>query len=220
MWELDYKESWALKNWCFWAVVLEKTLESPLDCKEIQLVNPDRNQPWIFIGKTDGWSWRSNTLVTWCEELSHWKIPWCWGRLKAGVEEGDRGWDGWMASPTRWTWVWGVGDRQGSLAVRQSWGCKESEMTEQLDWLIGTRISRLFISIIFFFLWRFYLCKKTDHIWSRKFSNLTWNHRLWIFIIHYMQLWCKVLMKKYSKTFFVLVKSYYFFMPVVNIAWC
>ena len=149
MWELDYKESWALKNWCFWTVVLEKTLESPMDCKEIQLVNPDRNQSWIFIGKTDGWSWRSNTLVTWCEELSHWKRPWCWGRLKAGVEEGDRGWDGWIASPTRWTWVWGVGYRE-AWQRGSPWGCKESEMTEQLDWLIGTRISRLFISIILF----------------------------------------------------------------------
>ena len=70
MWELDHKEGWVLKNWCFWTVVLEKTLESPLDCKEIQPVNPKGNQSWIFIGKTC-WSWSSNTLTTWCEENRH-----------------------------------------------------------------------------------------------------------------------------------------------------
>ena len=106
MWELDYKESWALKNWCFWTVVLEKTLESPLDCKEIQLVHPKGDQSWVFIGRTDGWSWNSITLATWEEELTHLKRPWCWERLKAGGEGDDRNWDVWMASPTRWTWVW------------------------------------------------------------------------------------------------------------------
>ena len=98
------KKSWVPKNWCFWTVVLEKTLEIPLDCKEIQPVHPKGNQPWIFIGRTDGWS--SNTLATWCEELTHWKRFWCWEGLKAGGEGDNRGWDGWMASPTRWTWVW------------------------------------------------------------------------------------------------------------------
>ena len=101
MWELDHKENWALKNGCFWAVVLEKTLEIPLDCKEIQPVNPKGNQSGIFIG-----SWSSYTLPTWCEELTHWQRPWCWERLKAVGEGDDRGWDGWMASPTQWTWVW------------------------------------------------------------------------------------------------------------------
>ena len=107
MWGLDYKDSWALKNWCFWTVVLEKTFESPLDCKVIQPINPKGNQSWIFIGKTDWWwSWNCNTLATWCKELTHWKRPWCWERLKMGREGDDRGWDGWMASPTWWTWVW------------------------------------------------------------------------------------------------------------------
>ena len=86
MWELDYKESWVLKNWCFWTVMLEKTLESPLDCKEIQPVNPKENQSWIFIGRTDAESWNSNSLATWCKQLTHWKRPWCWERLKAGGE--------------------------------------------------------------------------------------------------------------------------------------
>ena len=105
MWELDYKESWAPKNWCFWTVVLEKTLESPLDCKEIQSVHPKGNQSWIFIGRTDAEAETPNTLATWCKELTHWKKSWCWERLRAGEGE-DRGWDGWMASPIQWTWVW------------------------------------------------------------------------------------------------------------------
>ena len=118
MWELDYKESWALKNWCFWTsigevgelfwtsigvVVLEKTLESPLDCEEIKPVQKSvLNIHW----KDWCWSWNSNTLATWWEELTHWKRLWCWERLKAGGEGDNRGWDGWMASPTLWTWVW------------------------------------------------------------------------------------------------------------------
>ena len=103
---LDDKESWVQKNLYFWTVVLEEMLESPLDCKEILLVNPKRNQPWIILGKTDAEAKTPNTLATWCEELTLWKRPWCWGRLKAGGEGDDKGWDGWMASLTQWTWVW------------------------------------------------------------------------------------------------------------------
>ena len=83
------------------------------------------------------WSWSTNTLATWCEELTHWKRPWCWERLKAGGEGDDRGWDGWMALPTQWTWVWassGVGDGQGDLVCCDSWGHKESDTTEWLNW--------------------------------------------------------------------------------------
>ena len=105
MWELDYKESWTPKNWCFWTAVLEKTLESPLDCKETQPVHPTGDQSWVFTGRTDVEA-DSNTLATWCEELTHLKRPWSWERLKAGGERDNRGWDGWMASPTQWTWVW------------------------------------------------------------------------------------------------------------------
>ena len=104
MWE----ESWAPKNWCFWTVVLEKTLESPLDCKEIQSVHliSIRKSVLNFHWKDWCWSWNSNTLATWCKELTHWKRPWCWERLNAGGEGDGKGWDGWMASPTRCTWVW------------------------------------------------------------------------------------------------------------------
>ena len=102
-------ESWTIKkaepkNWCFWTVML-KTLKSPLDSKEIQQVHPKGNQSWIFI-------WRMyaeiEAPILWPPDAKvfHWKRPWCWERLKAGEEGDDRGWDGWMASPTRWTWVW------------------------------------------------------------------------------------------------------------------
>ena len=105
MWELDYKESWELKNGCFWTVVLEKTLESLLDCKEIKQVNPKGNQSWISIERTHA---EAETPIFWPPhaELTHLKRPWCWERLKAGEEGDNRGWDGWMASLTRWTWVW------------------------------------------------------------------------------------------------------------------
>ena len=102
MWDLDYKESWALKNWCFWTVVLEKTLESPLDCKEIQPFHPKGNQSWIFIGRTDAEVEIPIAVATWYKELTHFKGPWCWERLKVGGEGDDRGWDGWMTSRTQY----------------------------------------------------------------------------------------------------------------------
>ena len=91
--ELGHKQVWAPKNWCFQIVVLEKNLESALDFKEIKPINPKGNQPLIFIGRTVGWSWSSNSLATWCEELTHWKGPWSWERLRAGGKGSDRGWD-------------------------------------------------------------------------------------------------------------------------------
>ena len=107
MWDLDLKHGWEPKNWCFQTVGLEKTLQSSLDSKEIKLVNVKGNQSWIIIHWEDWcWSWNSNTLPTWCKESTHWKRPWCWERLRAWREEGDRGWGGWMASSAQWTWVW------------------------------------------------------------------------------------------------------------------
>ena len=105
MWQSDYKESWVPKNWGFWTVVLEKTLESPLDCKEIQPVHPKGKQSWVFTGRTDV---EAETPVLWLPDAKSWLI----GKdPDAGKDWGqgegdDRGWDGWMASPTQWTWVW------------------------------------------------------------------------------------------------------------------
>ena len=114
MWELDHKESWVLKNWYFWTVVLEKTLESSLYCKEIKAANPEGNQSWIFIGRTD-----AEAPVIWPPDAKNWLIwkapdagkdwapilPTLQG-LRAQGEGDDRGWDSWMASLTQWTWVW------------------------------------------------------------------------------------------------------------------
>ena len=105
MWQLNHKEGWAPKNGFFWTVVLEKTLLSPLDCKEIKSVNPKGNQPWIFTGSTHAETETLNTLATWCNEPTHWKRPWCGERLNAKGGRDDRGWAGWKASLTQWTWV-------------------------------------------------------------------------------------------------------------------
>ena len=149
MWELDHKESWVLKNRCFWTVVLEKTLESHLDCKKIKPVHPKGNQSWIFIGRTDAEA-ENNTLATWYKELIHWKNPWCWEILKAGG--GDDGvWDGWMTSPTQWTWVWAssgswwwtgkphVLQSIGSQRVGHVWA-NEMNWTDDSDCLNLTRL--------------------------------------------------------------------------------
>ena len=115
MWELDSEEGWAPKNWCLWTVVLEKTLESPLDCKEIQPVHSEGNQPWYFFGRNDA---KAETPVLWPPHANSWLIGkrfWCWDGLGARGEGDDRGWDSWMASLTRWTWVWVNSGRPGML---------------------------------------------------------------------------------------------------------
>ena len=93
------------RMWCLRTVVLEKP-ESPMDSKEIKPVNPKGNQSWIFIGRMDAEAETPILHIRWCEELTHWKRPWCWEKLKAGGDGDNRGWDGWMASLTQWTWVW------------------------------------------------------------------------------------------------------------------
>ena len=104
-WELDYKESWALKNWCFWTVVLKKTLESPLGCKEIQPVHPKGNHPEFSL---EGLMLKLK--LQYFGHLMHgtysFERPWCWEKLMARGKGDYRGWDGCMVSPTQWTWVW------------------------------------------------------------------------------------------------------------------
>ena len=101
-WDLDHKEGWVPKNWCFQTEVLQKTLESPLDLKEIKPITSKGNQPWIFFGRANA---EAEALVLWPPDAKSrlWRRPWCWERLRAGGEAGDKGWDGWMASPTQWT---------------------------------------------------------------------------------------------------------------------
>ena len=144
MWELEYKESWAPKNWCFSTVVLEKTLESPLDCKEIQPVSPKENQSWIFIGKTDA---EAETPILWPPDIRNWLIrkdpdagkDW---RQKGTTEDEMVGWHHWLngheseQAPR-------VGDGQGSLACYSPWDYKESDMTQWLNWTeLGFRVSQ------------------------------------------------------------------------------
>ena len=143
MWELVRKESWAPKNWCFWTVVLEKILEIPLDCKEIQPVHPKGNQPWIFIGRTDA---EAETPILGSPDGKSWLTvkDHDAGRLKAGGEEGNREWDGWMASLTQWTWVWTNSDSegQGSLACYSPWVTK-SQTWQRLNNNNKLRVNRL-----------------------------------------------------------------------------
>ena len=132
MWELDHKESWAPKNCCFWTVMLEKTLESLLDCKEIKPVNPKGNQYWV-IGGTDA---EAEAPILWLPDVKNWLIRKDPDAKKnwRQKEKGTTGWDGWMASPTRWTWVWaGDGEGQGSLACCSPWGRNESDTIERLN---------------------------------------------------------------------------------------
>ena len=136
MWESDYKESWAPKNWCFWTVVLEKTLESPLDCKEIQPVNPKGNQSWIFIGRTDA---EAEIPILWPPDGKNWKDPdagkdWRWEE-KGTTEDEMVGWHGHEFQQTL-----GVGNGQGGLVCCSPWGRKESDMTEPLNWTEWTRV--------------------------------------------------------------------------------
>ena len=138
MWELDYKESWVLKNWWFWTVVLEKTPESPLDCKEIQPASPKRIQSWVFIGRTDA---EAETPILWPPDTKNWltgKDPDAgkdWGQEEKGMTEDEMvGWHH-RLNGHEFEQAPGVGDGQGSLVCCSPWGYKESDLTGQLNWL-------------------------------------------------------------------------------------
>ena len=133
MWELDYEESWALKNWCIWTVVLE----SPLDFKEIQPVHPKGDQSWVFIGRT---AVEAETPILWLPDAKSWLIrkdPDAgkgWGLEEKGTTDDEMvGWYHWL-NGHEFGWTLGVGDGQGGLACCGSWGHKESDMTEWLNW--------------------------------------------------------------------------------------
>ena len=137
MWELDCEEGWTLKNWCFWTVVLEKTLESPLDCKDIQPVHPEGDQPWDFFGRNDA---KAETPVLWPPHEKSWLVgkdsdaTRDWGQEEKGTTEDEMaGWHHWL-DECESEWTLGVGDGQGGLACCDSWGGKESDMTERLNW--------------------------------------------------------------------------------------
>ena len=138
MWELGLWRKLSTKELMLLNCGVGEDSWESLGLQEIQLVHSKGDQSWMFVWKDWCWSWNSNTLATSCEELTHWKRPWCWEGLRAGGEGDDRKWDGQMASPTWWTWVGGtpgVGDGQGALECCDSWGHKESDTTERLNWL-------------------------------------------------------------------------------------
>ena len=156
MWELDYKEIWVLKNWCFWTVVLEKTLESPLDCKEIQPVHSKGNQSWIFIGRTDV---EAEIPILWPPDAKNWltgKDPDAgkdWRQEEKGTTE-----DGWMASSTWWTWVWvnfgswwwtgksGMLQSMGSQRVGHDWATELNGYEWVSPFIVHLKLSQLSIS--------------------------------------------------------------------------
>ena len=137
MWELACEESWAPKNWCFWAMVLEKTLESPLDCKEIQPGHPKGDQSWVFIGRTDV---EVETPILWPPHMKCWLIGKDhdagrdWGQEEKGTTEDEMvGWHH-RLNGHGFGRTLGVRDGQGGLACCDSWGCEESDTTERLNW--------------------------------------------------------------------------------------
>ena len=154
MWELAYKESWAQNNWCFWTVVLEKTLENPLDSKETQPVHPKGNQSWIFTGRTAA---EAETPILWPPDANNWlllkdpKVGKDWRQEEKGTTEWG---DGWMASPSQWTWVWvnsGSWWWSGRPGVLQSMGWQRvgHDWATELNWMKKTPHVVLVIHVFF-----------------------------------------------------------------------
>ena len=137
MWELDCEESWVPKNWCFWSVVLEKTLEGPLDCKEIQPIHSKGDQSWVFFGRTDA---KAETPVLWPPHVKSWFIGKVsdagrdWGQEEKGMTEDEMA--GWhhQLDGSEFEWTPEVEDGQGGLGCCNLWGRKELDMTEWLNW--------------------------------------------------------------------------------------
>ena len=137
MWELDCEESWALKNWCFWTAVLEKTLESHLDCKQIKPLHPKGDQPWVVFGRNDA---KAEAPVLWPPHEKSWLIGKDsvvgrdWGQEEKGMMEEEMAEWHHRLNGRESEWTPGVGDRQGDLVCCDSRSCKESDTTERLNW--------------------------------------------------------------------------------------
>ena len=152
-WELDCEESWVPKNWCFWTVVLQKTLESPLNCKEIQPVYYEGDQPWDFLGRNDA---KAETPILWPPHAKSWltgkdsDAGRDWGQEEKGTTEDKMaGWNHWLDG-REYGWTLGVGDGQGGLACCDSWGRKESDTTERLNWTELWKISCIWPLVFLF----------------------------------------------------------------------
>ena len=185
IWKLDYKESWVQKNWCFWTVVLEKTLESPFDCKEIQPVHSKGDQFWVFIGRTDA---EAETPVLWPHHMKSWLIgkePDAgrdWMQEVKGTTEDEMAGGHHQLNAHEFGWTLGVGDGQGGLACCDSWGHKESDMTEQLNWTEHMSISITLVFLLpclwFVLLSPFYI-QGNQSLSSVQFSRWVVSNSLW-----------------------------------------
>ena len=183
-WELDCEEGWALKNWCFWTVVLEKTLESPLVCKEIQPVHSKGDQPWDFFGRNDA---KAETPVLWPPHVKSWLIGKDsdagrdWGQEGKGTTEDEMaGWHHWL-DEREFEWTPGVGDGHGGLACCDSWGRKQSDtMSDWTNWtdIVGTQLTIL----------KKWKMNASFFKWSLHPSNPFWSSCLTIIIL----LWLSV----------------------------
>ena len=183
MWESDCEEGWALKNWWFWTVVLEKTLESPLDCKEIQPVHSEGDQPWDFFGRKDA---KAETPVLWPPDAKSWLISkdpdaWRdWGQEEKGTTEDEMAEWHHQLDGREFEWTPGVGDGLVSLACCDSWGPKESDTTKWPNW---TEL-KTWIHIIGLKLHTYKYCFKNYLLWVRKYSQ----HMLYQLILSHS--WC------------------------------
>ena len=168
MWELDYKDSWVLKNWCFWTVVLEKTLESPLDCKEIQPVHSKGDQSWVFIGRTAA---EAETPILWPPDVKSWLIGKApdagkdWRQEEKGTTEDEMvGWHHWL-NGLEFEEAPGVGDGQGGLACCSPWGHSVGH-----DWATGLK---------WIMTWQHFdaLLEQSVITWLKEFLQMTWNKK-------------------------------------------
>ena len=193
MWELDCKESWVPKNWCFWTVVLEKTLESPLDCKEIQPVHSEGDQPWVFIGRTDA---KVETPILWPLHVKSRLIGKDsdagrdWRQEEKGTTEDEMaGWHHWLDGRES-EWTLGVGDGQGGLVCCDSWGRKQSDMTERLNWTeprVNRRTYSYRLTVITIWIWTIssWLCPD----WRTRLKNIIFGSSINSLLSFELDLW-------------------------------
>ena len=184
MWQLNYKESWAPKNWCFWTVVLEKILESPLDCREIQPVHLKGDQSWVFTGRTYV---EAETPTLWPPDAKSWLIVKDpddgkdWGQEKGTTEDEMVRWhhrlDGHGCG-----WTPGVGDGQGGLACCSSWGREELDMTERLNWTelnLNTQWPTFVECLLCYFIYSLSNSTTTTILWDSYYSSQFYRWNKW-----------------------------------------
>ena len=183
MWELDCTESWAPKNWCFWTMVLQKTLESPVDCKEIQPVHPKGNQSWIFIGRTDA---EAHTLILWPPDAKNWPTRKDsdagenWRQEEKGTTEDEMvGWHH-RLNGHEFEQAPGVGDGQGGLACCSPWGGKEPDTIKWLNWTRCQPCAKAF-HICYFTKPSQQLSNKIHHLCLRVYMCTGWHQLKYLF---------------------------------------